>query len=71
MVAITSAKGGHDATLLLAADAVHTINYESDGDIVGQGTRDVRVHPDVIKDTDKKYEFQECLLRLENMKLLC
>ena len=54
MVAATSAKEKHDVSLFLAADAVHALNCESEGEIVGQGTGDVRVHVDAIKDTEIK-----------------
>ena len=54
MVAATSAKEGHDVSLFLAADAVHALNCESEGEIVGQGTDEVRVHLDATKDTEIK-----------------
>ena len=54
LVAVTSAKEGHDVNLFLAADAVHALNCKSEGEIVGQGTGDVKVHLDAIKDTEIK-----------------
>ena len=54
LVAVTSAKEGHDVSLFLAADAVHALNCKSEGEIVGQGTGDVKVHLDAIKDTEIK-----------------
>ena len=54
MVAATSAKEGHDVSLFLAADAVHALNCRSEGEIVGQGTDEVRVHLDATKDTEIK-----------------
>ena len=41
-------------SLFLAADAVHALNCESEGEIVGQGTGDVRVNLDATKDTEIK-----------------
>ena len=41
-------------SLFLAADAVHALNCKSEGEIVGQGTGDVKVHLDAIKDTEIK-----------------
>ena len=41
-------------SLFLAADAVHALNCRSKGEIVGQGTDDVRVHLDATKDTEIK-----------------
>ena len=41
-------------SLFLAADAVHALNCGSEGEIVGQGTDDVRVHLDATKDTEIK-----------------
>ena len=41
-------------SLFLAADAVHALNFESEGEIVGQGTGDVRVNLDATKDTEIK-----------------
>ena len=36
LVVATSAKEGHDVSLFLAADAVHALNCESEGEVVGQ-----------------------------------
>ena len=54
LVAATGVKEGHDVSLFLAADAVHALSCESEGEIFGQGTGDVRVHLDATKDTEIK-----------------
>ena len=41
-------------SLFLAADAVHALNCKSKRETVGQGTGDVKVHQDAIKDTEIK-----------------
>ena len=41
-------------SLFLATDAVHALNCKSREEIVGQGTGDVKVHLDFIKDAEIK-----------------
>ena len=55
-VTVTSAKQVHDVSLFLATDAVHTLNCKSREEIVGQGTGDVKVHLDFIKDAEIKIQ---------------
>ena len=49
LVALTSIQEGHEVTLFLAADGVHALNCKNEGQIVGQGTGDVKLHLDAIK----------------------
>ena len=44
LVAVTSVKEGHEVKLFLAADGVHALNCQSEGEIVGEGTGDVMLH---------------------------
>ena len=55
LVAVTGLKDGHDVELFLAADGVHLLNCRNEGEIVGQGTGDVKVHLDVLKERNVKF----------------
>ena len=48
LVAVTGVKEGHAVKLFLAADAVHALNCKAEGEIVGEGTGDVKVHLDAL-----------------------
>jgi len=54
LVAVNAQKKGHDVKVFLAADGVHLINCKNKGEIVGQGTGDVKEHLDHLKDTNTK-----------------
>ena len=54
LVAVTGLNDGHDVELFLAADGVHLLNCGKEGEIVGQGTGDVKVHLDVLKEGNVK-----------------
>ena len=54
LVAVTGLNDGHDVELFLAADGVHLLNCKKEGEIVGQGTGDVKVHLDVLKEGNVK-----------------
>ena len=54
LVAVTGLNDGHDVELFLAADGVHLLNCKKEGEIVGQGTGDVKVHLDVLKERNVK-----------------
>ena len=54
LVAVTGLNDGHDVELFLAADGVHLLNCKNEGEIVGQGTGDVKVHLDVLKESNVK-----------------
>ena len=56
LVTVTSAKQVHDVSLFLATDIVHALNCKSREEIVGQGTGDVKVHLDFIKDAEIKIQ---------------
>ena len=54
LVAVTGLNEGHDVELFLAADGVHLLNCKKEGEIVGQGTGDVKVHLNVLKEGNAK-----------------
>ena len=56
LVTVTSAKQVHDVSLFSANDTVHALNFKSREEIVGQGTGDVKVHLDFIKDAEIKIQ---------------
>ena len=47
-MAVTSLKEGHDVKVFLAAEGIHALNCSSEGEIVGQGTGDVKLHLDAL-----------------------
>ena len=55
LVAVTGLNDGHDVELFLAADVVHLLNCKKEGEIVGQGTGDVKVHLDVLKERNVRF----------------
>ena len=61
LVAVTGVKNGHEVKLFLAADGVHILNCKNEGEVVGQGTGDVKVHLDALKEAKTKILFQACL----------
>ena len=54
LVAVTGLNDEHDVELFLAADGVHLLNCKKEGEIVGQGTGDVKVHLNVLKESNVK-----------------
>ena len=52
LVAVTGVKEGHTVKLFLAADAVHALNCKAEGEIVGKGTGDVKVHLDALAEAN-------------------
>ena len=54
LAAVTAQKKGHHVKIFFAADAVHLMNCKERGEIVGQGTGDVKEHLDYLKETDTK-----------------
>ena len=54
LVAVTGAKNGHEVKLFLAADGVHLLNCKNEGEIVGQGTGDLKVHLEALKEAKTK-----------------
>ena len=53
-VAVSGLKNGHDVKVFLAADGVHLLNCKNEGEIVGQGTGDVKVHLDTLREGNIK-----------------
>ena len=70
LVAYTAVKEGHELKMFLAADAVHLLNCLSKGEIVGEGTGDLKGHLDFIKNADLNYMFLECLQKREVMMIV-
>ena len=54
LVAVTAQKKGHEVKVFLAADGVHLMNCKEKGEVVGQGTGDVKEHLDHLKETNTK-----------------
>ena len=49
LVAVTGFNEGHEVEIFFAADGVHLLNCKKEGEIVGQGTGDVKIHLDVLR----------------------
>ena len=47
--ALTAFKKGNEVKIFLAADATHLLNIKSEGEVVGQGTGDLKNHLDELK----------------------
>ena len=54
LVAVSAQKKGHDVKVFFAADGVHLMNCKEKGEIVGQGTGDVKEHLDKLKEKNTK-----------------
>ncbi len=54
LVAVQAIKKGKDVTIFLAADGVHLLNCNSFGEVVGQGTGDLKEHLDFLKNSKTK-----------------
>ena len=54
LVAITAFKKGGEVNLFLAADGTHLLNIKNEGEVVGQGTGDLKNHLDFIKENNIK-----------------
>jgi len=54
VVAVTGVENGHEVKLFLAADGVHLLSCKDEGEIVGQGTGDVKIHLDALKEANTK-----------------
>lgn len=55
LVAVTSLKEGHHVKIFLAADAVHALNCKLEGEILGEGTGDVKLHLDTLVAGDVEF----------------
>ena len=49
LVALTAFKKGNEVKIFLAADATHLLNIQSEGEVVGLGTGDLKNHLDELK----------------------
>ena len=54
LVAITAFKKGDEVNIFLAADGAHLLNVKSEGEVVGQGTGDLKTHLDELQLHDIK-----------------
>ena len=54
LIAITAFKKGSEVNLFLAADGTHLLNIKKEGEVVGQGTGDLKNHLDFIKENNIK-----------------
>ena len=54
LIAVNAQKKGHDVRVFFAADGVHLMNCKEKGEIVGQGTGDVKEHLDHLRETNTK-----------------
>ena len=54
LVAITALKKGDEVNIFLAADGTHLLNIKNEGEVVGQGTGDLKNHLDGLKQNDIK-----------------
>ena len=54
LVAITAFNKGNEVNLFLAADGTHLLNIKNEGEVVGQGTGDLKNHLDTLKENDIK-----------------
>ena len=54
LLAVNGLKEGHEVKVFLAADGVHLLNCKDEGEIVGEGTGDLKIHLDALKDANTK-----------------
>ena len=54
LVAITAFKKGDDVNIFLGADGTHLLNIKNEGEVVGQGTGDLKNHLDTLKENNIK-----------------
>ena len=54
LVALTAFKQGNELNIFLGADGVHLLNVKSEGEVVGQGTGDLKIHLDELKENNIK-----------------
>ena len=54
LVAITAYKNQNDVNIFLAADGVHLLGIKKEGEVVGQGTGDLKSHLDFLKENKIK-----------------
>ena len=54
LVALTAFKKGDEVNIFLAADGTHLLNVKSEGEVVGKGTGDLKIHLDELKENNIK-----------------
>ncbi len=54
LVALTAFKKGDEVNMFLGADGTHLLNVKSEGEVVGQGTGDLKIHLDELKENNIK-----------------
>ena len=54
LVALTAFKKGDEVNMFLAADGTHLLNVKSEGEVVGQGTGDLKIHLDELRENNIK-----------------
>jgi len=54
LVAITAFNKGNEVNIFLAADGVHLLSIKNEGEVVGQGTGDLKNHLDKLKQNNIK-----------------
>ena len=54
LVALTAFKKGDEVNIFLAADGTHLLNVKNEGEVVGQGTGDLKIHLDELKENNIK-----------------
>ena len=54
LVALTAFRKGDEVNIFLAADGTHLLNVKSEGEVVGQGTGDLKIHLDELKEHNIK-----------------
>ena len=54
LVALTAFKKGDEVNIFLAADGTHLLNIKSEGEVVGQGTGDLKNHLEELKKNNIK-----------------
>ena len=54
LVAITAHKKGYELNIFLGADGTHLLNTKNEGEVVGQGTGDLKNHLDYLKENNIK-----------------
>ena len=70
LVAVTAFNKGNEVNVFLAADGVHLLNVKKEGEVVGQGTGDLKSHLDVLKKIMLNYTFLECQQKREVMMIV-
>ena len=54
-VALSALKEGHEVKIFLAADGVHLLSIKNEGEIVGEGTGDLKKHLDQLRNNNSEF----------------